>query len=91
MRYTVEQIAEDRESFAPYRYRILKNGNEFAIFTHNYRGECERIQSFKNGFEEDPPFGMSSSFLTGGGPYPLGLTKAAESYLDQLSQKFEIA
>ena len=47
-----------------------------AIFLHNYRGECELIRT-SDGHEESPPFGMSSEFITGGGPQPLGLTEKA--------------
>ncbi|MBN1425491.1 hypothetical protein JXA88_13135 [Candidatus Fermentibacteria bacterium] len=83
MDYSVEQIREPREPFSPYRYMILLDGEEVAIFWHNYRGECEGIRT-SSGHEEDPPFGMCSEFLTGGGPHPLGLSKKAQAYLDSL-------
>jgi hypothetical protein len=84
MKYTVEQLTEPRESFGSYRYKIFKGGEEFAIFWHNYRGECEKIMVFSTGHEEDPPFGMCSDFLTGGGPLPLGLSQGAIKYLESL-------
>jgi len=87
MSYSVDQIQETRESFGPYRYRILKNGEEFAIFWHSYRGECEGIKIISTNYEEDPPFGMCSAFLAGGGPLPLRLSDTAQAYLDELSQK----
>jgi hypothetical protein len=84
MTYSIELIEETRESFGPYRYRIFKGGKEFAIFWHDYRGECDRIRISSSEREESPPFGMCSEFLTGGGPLPLGLSKRAVSYLDSL-------
>lgn len=84
MKFSVEQIQEPRESFGPYRYRILKGDVEFAIISHNYRGECEGVRILSTGREEDLPFGMSSEFLTGGGPYPLDLSSAAKKYLEGL-------
>lgn len=86
MNYTVEHIKEVRESFGPYKYRILRNGEEVAVFLHNYRGECEWIKT-TDGHEESPPFGPCSDFLTGGGPLPTGLTKKAEEYLDSMLSK----
>lgn len=86
MTYSIEQIEETREPFGPYRYRILLNGEEVAVFMHNYRGECEWI-STADGREEDPPFGKCSDFLTGGGPLPTRLTKKAAEYLDSLLSK----
>ena len=83
MNYSVEQIKEARESFGPYRYRISLDGEEVAVFWHNYRGECEGIRT-SDGHEEDPPFGMCSEFLTGGGPLPSGLTRKAMTYLDSV-------
>jgi hypothetical protein len=83
--YSIERIAEPRESFGPYRYLVYLDGSEFALFWHNYRGECEGVRHVASGREEDPPFGMSSEFLTGGGPEPLGLTRAAQKYLDTLA------
>jgi hypothetical protein len=68
---------------------IIKESMEFAVFWHNHRGECEGIRVISNGYEQDPPFGICSSFLTGGGPHPLGLSDKAESYLDELSQKLK--
>lgn len=83
--YSIEHISEVRESFGPYRYRIYVNGIEFALFWHNHRGECEGVRHVASGREEDPPFGMCSDFLSGGGTEPLGLTKAAQEYLDTLA------
>lgn len=85
MELSVEQIDETRESFGMYRYRILDRDQEVAVFSHNYRGECELVRT-TDGYEEDPPFGMSSDFLTGGGPEPLGFTKKAKKYLETLLQ-----
>ena len=82
MNYSVEQIHEPRPSFGSYRYRIFREGAEFAIFSHDYRGECESIKAVTLGREETLPFGVCSEFLTGGGPHPLGLSKAAIRYLD---------
>ena len=84
MSYTVRQIDERRESFGSYRYTIYQGKKQVAVFWHNYRGECEGIQVLESGFTEDPPFGMSSDFLTGGGPLPLGLSVEAVQYLDKL-------
>jgi hypothetical protein len=83
MSYSVERIEEARESFGPYRCRILRDGDEVAIFVHDFRGECAQITTC-DGREEVPPFGMFSEFLTGGGRLPLGLTKKAKAYLDAL-------
>ncbi|WP_269527151.1 hypothetical protein [Coraliomargarita parva] len=85
--YTVEQMNEERESFGPYRYTISKDNKEIAIFSHDYRGEVAGIKVISTGHEVDPPFGMSSDFLTGGGRFPLGLSSKAIDYLDQLLQK----
>jgi hypothetical protein len=82
--YSVEQIAESRAEFGFYRYRIFKGNEEFAIFWHDYRGDCEGIRVLASGREENPPFGPCSDFLTGGGPYPLGLSRAAVEYLETL-------
>ncbi len=82
MSYSVERIAEPREPFGPYRYRILLDGREVAVFTHDFRGECESIRT-ADGYEEDPPFGMSSEFLSGG-PRGPGLTSGAAEYLEGL-------
>jgi hypothetical protein len=90
MSYSVKQIQEERDSFGPYRYRILKDGIEFAIFSHDYRGECAGIELDSNGRVETPPFGMSSNFLTGGGLQPVRLTKKAVAYLDRLSRDTEM-
>ena len=84
MTYSVEQIKESRPDLSPYRYRIFKGGKEFAIYWHNFRGECEGVTVLSTGREEDPPFGMCSEFLTGGGPLPLGLSDKAKKYLDSL-------
>ena len=67
------------------RYRIYVDGNEFAVFWHNYRGECEGVRHIATGREEEPPFGLCSDFLTGGGAAPLGLTRAAQKYLESLA------
>ena len=85
MRFSISHIDEPRESFAPYRYRIDRDGEEFAIFTHNYRGECEVLKPTESGQTVDPPFGMSSSFISGGGREPIGLTSSAREYLESLS------
>ena len=82
MDYIIEQIKEPRESFGSYRDRILKNGKEVALFWHNYRGECEGFKALPDGKEVDPPFGMSSEFINGGGPKPLVLSAKAIIYLD---------
>jgi len=86
MTYLIEQIKEEREAFAPYRYMIVKKGKEFAIFWHNYRGKCEGIRFLTSGREEGLPFGMSSESLTGGGPEPYRLSKKAIKYLDSYTQ-----
>ncbi len=83
MKLRVEQISEAREPFGSYRYRILDGDEEVAVFTHNYRGECEWLRT-SGGHEEDPPFGMITDFLTGGGPEPLGLTEAARRHVEAL-------
>lgn len=84
MTYTVEQIEEPRPAFSSYRYRIFRRGTEFAIFSHDYRGECEFIRVLSSGRLEILPFGFSSEFLTGGGPLPLGLSEDAVRYLDSI-------
>lgn len=84
MRYSIEHIKETRATCGSYRYKILKNGDEFAIFWHDFRGECEGIHVLSTGREENLPFCMCSEFLTGGGPSPLGLSDKAVSYLDSL-------
>jgi hypothetical protein len=84
MTYTIEQIAETRPPFSSYRYRIFRDGVAFAVFSHDFRGECEFIQVLASGSVESPPFARCSDFLTGGGPLPLGLREAATRYLDTL-------
>ena len=84
MSFSISHIEETRESFAPYRYRIDRNGTEFAIFTHNYRGECEAIELTESGKVFDPPFGMSSEFISGGGPKRIELTRLAQEYLGSI-------
>lgn len=84
MTYTVTQISESRKSFGPYRYAIYRDGKQVAVFWHNYRGECEGIKVLQTGYVEDPPFGMCSDFLTGGGPLSLGLSVEAVRYLDEV-------
>lgn len=84
MAYNVEQIQENRKGFSSYRYRIFRGNTEFAIFSHDYRGECEYIKVLSSGRLEALPFGFSHEFLTGGGPLPLGLSEAAKRYLDSL-------
>ena len=84
MSYTIKQIDEHRQSFGSYRYAIYWGKKQVAEFWHNYRGECEGIKVLENGHSEDPPFGMSSDFLTGGGPLPLGLSDEAVQYLGKL-------
>ncbi|HWA25110.1 MAG TPA: hypothetical protein VG734_05495 [Lacunisphaera sp.] len=85
MSYIVQQIEESRVSFGSYRYRILKDGIEIAVFSHDYRGECEGLLLSSTGRMEAIPFGMCSEFLTGGGAQPTGLSDAATSYLDSIS------
>ena len=85
MSYVVQRIEEPRISFGSYRYQILKDGIEIAIFSHDYRGECEGLLLSATGRMEAIPFGLCSEFLTGGGPQPNGLSEAAASYLDLLS------
>ena len=87
MNFTVKAVTTKRESFGPYKYAIYLDGIEKAIFTHNYRGEVERIQVLETGFNEDPPFGMCSDFLTGGGPEPLGLSSNAIEYMKKILNK----
>ena len=84
MTFSISQIEEHRESFGPYRYRIDRHGEEFAFFTHNYRGECEELKLTESGLIVDPPFGMSSSFISRGGPERIGLTPSAQKYLESL-------
>jgi hypothetical protein len=84
MSYTVEHIKEVRGEFGRYRYKIFKDGAEFAIFWHDFRGDCEGFMVLPEERQEDPPFGRSSEFLTGGGPLPLGLSDRAVNYLNSL-------
>ena len=84
MSYSIEHIQEVRKEFGPYRYKIFKDGEEFAIFWHDFRGDCEGIRMLSSDHEEAPPFGPCSDFLTGGGPLPLGLSARAVSYLNSL-------
>lgn len=84
MSYSVVNIIEERKGFAPYRYKIFKDGKEFAIFWHDFRGDCDGIRTLPSGREEHPPFGSCSEFLTGGGPLPLGLSARAINYLNSL-------
>ncbi|MBN1435122.1 hypothetical protein JW921_10200, partial [Candidatus Fermentibacterales bacterium] len=57
-----------------------------AVFWHSFRGECEGIRT-SDVYEEEPPFGMCSEFLTGGGPRPRGLSEKAEAYLGCLLER----
>jgi hypothetical protein len=82
MDYSIEQIKEPHESFESYRYKIRKNGKDVALFWHDYRGECEGFKVLPNGKEIEPPFGMCSDFLIGGGPNPTGLSERAKEYID---------
>lgn len=84
MSYSVEQIIEERKGFGPYRYKIFKDGKEFAIFWHNFRGECDGLIVLPEQRRENLPFGMCDEFLTGGGPLPLGLSARATGYLNSL-------
>lgn len=81
MRFSISRIDEHRRSFSGYRYQIFKDDEPFAIFTHNYRGECENLSLVNDAFSEDPPFGMVHHFLSGGGGQPLELTNEALVYL----------
>jgi len=85
MKLSVTRINEPGREFRCYRYQIYVDGKPFGIFAHNYRGEAESF-TLHGGYNEDPPFGMSASFLTGGGPKPLGLTAEAKLYLKKLVQ-----
>ena len=82
MSYSVEHIAESRGASGSYRYMIFRDGHEFAIFWHDYRGDCEGIKLLLSGREVDPPFGRCSEFLTGCGPHSLGLSEKAVCYLN---------
>jgi len=84
MEFTISQIDERRKSFSAYRYQIFKDGEPFAIFTHNYRGECEKLSLKSRWFSEDPPFGMVHHFVSGGGGEPYKLTDKALVYLKGL-------
>ncbi len=87
MKYTVQLIATPRKGFDPYGYLISHEGVDVARFWHNYRGECEQLTLIASGHTEDPPFGMCSAFIAGGGPEPHALTDAAATYLDTLISK----
>ena len=82
--YSVAQIQEDRAPFGSYRYTIFRGDEAFAIFRHNYRGECEGLTVLASGRELEVPCGMVSDFLTGGGPLPLGLSDEAQKFLETL-------
>ncbi len=84
MSYSIEHIKEPRKEFGPYRYKIFKDGDEFAIFWHDHRGECEGLTVLPEGRQENPRFAMCGEFLTGGGPLPLGLSVRAVNYLNSL-------
>ena len=81
MTFKVKQIEEQRKFAGSYRYLITYQGSDFAIFTHNFRGECETITILKGKKTHQAPCGMVHHFLTGGGPEPLGLTHNAQTYL----------
>jgi hypothetical protein len=86
MTYTVDQIEVPRAPFGSYHYRILKGDQEFAIFSHDFRGECGRIRVTSTGHEEDLPFSSCTEILTGGGPLPFGLSDEAINYLESLNE-----
>lgn len=68
-----------REPFASYEYEIYDGARLVARYWHDFRGDENGID-FIDGRSEQWP-GRVSDFLTGGGPYPLGLSDAAVAYL----------
>jgi hypothetical protein len=82
VRYTIEQDGNKRESFAPYWYRIYRDGSIFAHYWHDYRGDDHGIK-FVDGQKTGWPFGRMTDFLQGGGPKPLLLSARAIAYLER--------
>jgi len=81
MQFTISHIDEHRKGFSGYSYQICKDGEPFATFTHNFRGECENLSLVDDSFSEDLPFGTVHHFVSGGGGLPFELTEKALVYL----------
>jgi len=76
-------MEKSTKAFSSYRYMISFNHVDMAIFTHNYRGECERLEFLLIGKEFDPPFGMMHDFIHSEAGEPLALTQQACDYLKE--------
>ncbi|GEM_PF-5726931 len=77
---SVSRMEDAGKGFKRCRYQLFFGGQEIGFFSHNHRGEVERLKLL-SGYDEDPPFGMVHSFLSGGGQEPLGLTDEAKVFL----------
>ena len=89
MNFKVEHSQEKRKPSESYRYIISYEGKDFAVLSHDFRGEVTGIKVIKSGYCELPPFASCADFLTGGGPEPLGLSSMAIKYLEKLLKEKE--
>jgi hypothetical protein len=81
MPFRIEADNEQREDFAEYRYRILRDGALVANYWCDFRGDDHGIE-FLDGTSVNWPVGSVTAFVRGGGTVPLRLTPDAVAFLE---------
>jgi hypothetical protein len=80
MEFSVRQVQSAEHPVRVYWYDIFDGTRLVARYWHDHRGDEHGIE-FVDGQCDEWPVGRRADFLTGGGPVPLRLSKAAVQYL----------